>query len=176
METVFHLPKTTFIGGKETALPLKEIITDAIAEVCTGNHYGSRIRRMILLCICMIICYLAFLCFMWSLIFERLRHIYTMLRSRKFVSGAAMCLLLGIICGVRDNQLNAIANPLQRHGLAQDLGHICNVCGQMHNEGHCDENVKGKVCKRNKEGETGKGLEEGETGKGGGGRKNEKEG
>ena len=27
METVFHLPKTTFIGGKETALPLKEIIT-----------------------------------------------------------------------------------------------------------------------------------------------------
>merc|ERR1711971_359973 len=26
-ETVFHLPKTTFIGGKETALPLKEIIT-----------------------------------------------------------------------------------------------------------------------------------------------------
>ena len=27
METVFQLPKTTFIGGKETALPLKEIIT-----------------------------------------------------------------------------------------------------------------------------------------------------
>ena len=26
METVFQLPKTTFIGGKETALPLKEII------------------------------------------------------------------------------------------------------------------------------------------------------
>ena len=27
LDTVFQLPKTTFIGGKDTALPLKEIIS-----------------------------------------------------------------------------------------------------------------------------------------------------
>jgi len=36
METVFQLPKTTFIGGKETALPLKEIINRLENVYCSS--------------------------------------------------------------------------------------------------------------------------------------------
>ena len=34
MDTMFHLPKTTFIGGKETQLPLKEIVARLERTYC----------------------------------------------------------------------------------------------------------------------------------------------
>ena len=38
LDTVFQLPKTTFIGGQEKSLPLREIIARLESVYC--NHIG----------------------------------------------------------------------------------------------------------------------------------------